>query len=89
MKYCKDIPVILVANKFDLKPSVTKKKFKFAEKNNIPLYYTSAANGVNVVKVFEDIFKMSLEGKENGRENFVKDVLGVIEDDDDDFFDDC
>ena len=48
-KYCPKIPVILVANKFDLRPSVTKKKFKFATKYNIPLYYTSAANGVNVV----------------------------------------
>ena len=55
-KYCPMVPVILVANKFDLKPSVTKKKFKFALKYKIPLYYTSAANGVNVVRIFEDIF---------------------------------
>ena len=47
--------MILVANKFDLKPNITKKKFKFAEKYNIPLIYTSAANGVNAVRVFEDI----------------------------------
>ncbi len=81
-KYCSSVPVILVANKFDLKPSVTKKKFKFAEKFKIPLYFTSAANGVNVVRVFEDIFKMSLKVKEEGKNDFVKDVLEVIEDDD-------
>ena len=86
-KYCPRIPVILVANKFDLKPGVTKKKFKFAEKFSIPLYYTSAANGVNVVRVFEDIFKMSMENKEKGNNDFVKDVWEAIEDMDDDFMD--
>ena len=84
-KYCPKIPVILVANKFDMRPSVTKKKFKFATRHNIPLYYTSAANGVNVVRVFEDIFKMSMDYKESPKENFVKDVLEVIEDDDEVF----
>lgn len=33
-------------------PSVTETKFKFAEANNLPLYYTSSADGTNVVKVF-------------------------------------
>ncbi len=47
--YAKGIPVILVANKVDLKIESTTKKFKFAEINNIPLYFTSAATGVNVV----------------------------------------
>ena len=30
-KYSGRIPVILVANKIDLRPEMTKKKFKFAE----------------------------------------------------------
>lgn len=82
-KYCPQVPVILVANKFDLKPGITKKKFKFAEKYKIPLIYTSAANGVNAVRVFEEIIKMSIENKLSGKEDFVKDVLDVLESDDD------
>lgn len=30
---------------------VTQQKFAFPEKNGIPLYYVSASNGMNVVKV--------------------------------------
>lgn len=81
-KYCGNIPVILVANKFDIKPSITQKKFKFSEKFNIPLYFTSAANGVNVVRVFDDIFQMSIDYKKKPHNHFVKDVLEVIESDD-------
>ena len=78
-KYSGNIPVILVANKFDLRPEVTNKKFKFSEKLNIPLYFTSAANGVNVVRVFEDIFKMAIDFKLKGNDHFVKNVLEAIE----------
>lgn len=48
-KYSGRIPVILVANKIDLRPEMTKKKFKFAEHYQIPLFFTSAADGTNVV----------------------------------------
>ena len=84
-KYSGNIPVILVANKFDLRPEVTNKKFKFSEKFNIPLFFTSAANGVNVVRVFEDILNLSIDFKKRGKNSFVKNVLEVLEDDDMDF----
>ena len=84
-KYCGNIPVILVANKFDLKPEITSKKFKFADKFDIPLYFTSAANGVNVVRIFDDILRMSIEAKKRGTDHFVKNVLHAIEDDDEFF----
>lgn len=60
-KYSGNIPVILIANKVDLRPEITNKKFKFAEKFEIPIYFTSAANGVNVVRVFDDILKMCID----------------------------
>ena len=31
---------------------VTTKNFGFATKNDLPLYYVSASNGTNVVKLF-------------------------------------
>ncbi len=64
-KYSGNIPAILVANKLDLKPEITHKKFKFAEQNKIPIYFTSAANGVNVVRIFESILESSIEYKNN------------------------
>ena len=83
-KYSGNIPAILVANKLDLKPSIANKKFKFAEKYEIPIFFTSAANGVNVVRIFEIILEKSIEYKNSPRDNFVKDVLEVIESDSDD-----
>jgi len=61
-KHCPKIPCILIANKIDrlphpihlyvlVNPDITKVKFNFAEKNNMKLYFTSAADGTNVVKV--------------------------------------
>ena len=36
-RYCENIPCICVANKIDVNYEVTKKKFKFAEKNQLPV----------------------------------------------------
>lgn len=55
-KMCPMIPCLLVANKIDIKPEVTKKKFAFATKYNLPFYFTSAAEGTNVVKVILSMF---------------------------------
>ncbi len=84
LKYSGNIPVILVANKLDLKPTIANKKFKFADQNNLPLYFTSAANGVNVVWIFEEILEKVIQYKNSPRDNFVKDVLEVMESDSDD-----
>ena len=85
-EFCGKIPVILVGNKIDLKPKIVNKKFKFSTKYNIPLFFTSAANGTNAVRIFDVILKKSLVFKNEGKKgDFVKDVLDVIEDDDDIF----
>jgi hypothetical protein len=73
-----------VANKLDLKPAIANKKFKFADSNEIPIYFTSAANGVNVVWIFENILEKSIEYQNSPRDNFVKDVLEVMDSDSDD-----
>lgn len=78
---CGQIPTVLVANKIDLKPEMTKKKFQFAVKNDLPLFFTSAADGTNVVKVFKEILGLSVEHKRSGKtSNFIQDVLEAIED---------
>ncbi|PNF22971.1 Rab-like protein 2A [Cryptotermes secundus] len=45
------IPVFCAANKIDTNMDVTQKSFAFPQKHNIPLYYVSASDGTNVVKV--------------------------------------
>ena len=46
------IPCIVACNKIDTDPSVISKTFNFAEKNELPLQYVSAADGTNVVQLF-------------------------------------
>lgn len=77
-KHAGDIPVILVANKLDLSLESASKKFKFAEQNNIPMYFTSSATGVNVVRVFEEIINQSISYNKSGKKNLVKEILGFI-----------
>lgn len=72
-----------MANKLDFRPESAQKKFKFSEVHKIPLYFTSAATGVNVVRVFDDILKLSIDFKKRGGSNFVKDVLNIINVNDD------
>ena len=79
-RYSGHIPTLLVANKVDLRLESTTKKFKFSESNNIPLYFTSSATGINVVRVFEDIINQSIQYKNSGQKSFVKEVLNIIED---------
>lgn len=43
------------------------------------MFFTSAANGVNVVRIFECILEKSIEYKNSPWDNFVKDVLEAIE----------
>ncbi|KRW98292.1 P-loop containing nucleoside triphosphate hydrolase [Pseudocohnilembus persalinus] len=60
---CPDIPCIILANKIDADMEKTKLKFKFAQENNCPFYFVSAADGTNVVKIFEEALKGALEYK--------------------------
>jgi Rab-like protein 2 len=58
-EFCENIPVIVVANKIDIDPRVTNKKFKFADKHNLKFYFASAADGTNIVQVFEEAIELA------------------------------
>jgi Rab-like protein 2 len=48
---CKDIPCVLVANKIDVNYKVTSKEFKFGKEREMPFFFASSSDGVNVVAV--------------------------------------
>lgn len=44
---------------------MTTKSFAFAGKNDLPLYYVSAADGTNVVQMFRDAIDAAVKYKDN------------------------
>mmetsp|Transcript_30456 Transcript_30456/g.35933 ORF Transcript_30456/g.35933 Transcript_30456/m.35933 type:complete len:249 (+) Transcript_30456:19-765(+) len=83
------IPCVCVANKIDVNYKVTSKSFKFPEQHNLPFFFVSAADGTNVVKVFEQavseamrhrdkVRDMVSRGEEGGDEAFMEDVRDTL-----------
>ena len=70
-EYCGDVPCVLVANKIDVDYNVTRKEFKFASKHNLPFFFVSAADGTNVVKVFQSAIMEAVRFKESGGKHIV------------------
>ena len=50
---------------FTENPEITTKSFAFCTKNAIPLYYVSASDGTNVVKMFNEGIEKAVEYKKN------------------------
>ncbi|XP_029061658.1 rab-like protein 2B isoform X3 [Monodon monoceros] len=83
-----EIPCIVVANKIDDRPmsyllstadiKMTQKSFSFARKFSLPLYFVSAADGTNVVKLFSDAIRLAVSYKQNSRD-FMDEVLQELE----------
>ncbi|KAF5928251.1 hypothetical protein HPG69_014856 [Diceros bicornis minor] len=73
-----EIPCIVVANKIDADIKMTQKSFNFAKKFSLPLYFVSAADGTNVVKLFNDAIRLAVSYKQNSRD-FMDEVLQELE----------
>ncbi|XP_063682064.1 rab-like protein 2A [Bolinopsis microptera] len=86
-KYRPKIPVICVANKIDKDPDMAGKSFKFATTNNIEMFFASAADGSNVVKIFREAIRVALHYKENTEEyeDHVLEELRLNSPDENDF----
>nr|XP_056701825.1 rab-like protein 2B [Euleptes europaea] len=72
------IPCIVVANKIDADMKMTQKSFSFARKFNLPFYFVSAADGTNVVKVFNEAIQLAVDYKQNSSD-FMDEVLEELE----------
>ncbi|XP_035875720.1 rab-like protein 2B isoform X4 [Phyllostomus discolor] len=57
---------------------MTQKSFSFAKKFSLPLYFVSAADGTNVVKLFNDAIRLAVSYKQNSRD-FMDEVLQELE----------
>uniref|UniRef100_A0A8C0WID9 Rab-like protein 2A n=1 Tax=Castor canadensis TaxID=51338 RepID=A0A8C0WID9_CASCN len=57
---------------------VTQKSFNFAKKFSLPMYFVSAANGTNVVKLFNDAIRLAVSYKQNSQD-FMDEVLQELE----------
>uniref|UniRef100_A0A8C7HZA7 RAB, member of RAS oncogene family-like 2 n=1 Tax=Oncorhynchus kisutch TaxID=8019 RepID=A0A8C7HZA7_ONCKI len=68
-----DSRAVLVA---DMK--VTQRNFNFAKKQGLPLYFVSAADGTNVVKMFKESIKMAMSYKQNSSD-FMDEVMQELE----------
>ncbi|XP_032544012.1 rab-like protein 2A isoform X2 [Chiroxiphia lanceolata] len=73
-----EIPCIVVANKIDADMKVTQKSFNFARKFSLPFYFVSAADGTNVVKVFNDAIRLAVAYKQHSGD-FMDQVLQELE----------
>jgi hypothetical protein len=59
---------------------VTTKSFAFPSKNGLPFHFVSAADGTNVVKVFNDAVEAAWRYK-HGEKDFVAEVLELLNED--------
>merc|ERR1719183_1274668 len=80
--YCPHIPVICVANKVDADPNMAKKKFNFATENKLPFYFVSAADGTNIVKVFNEVVKLAIKCKEEPEDEVMSEIMRLLQEED-------
>jgi len=81
-RHCPDIPVICVANKIDVDPSMAKKRFNFAADNKLPFFFVSAADGTNIVKVFSEAVKLAIKCKEEPADEVMAEIMRLLAEDD-------
>ncbi|XP_055240077.2 rab-like protein 2B isoform X6 [Gorilla gorilla gorilla] len=58
--------------------NVTQKSFSFAKKFSLPLFFVSAADGTNVVKLFNDAIRLAVSYKQNSQD-FMDEIFQELE----------
>lgn len=73
------IPCLVACNKIDSDPDVVNKGFAFAEKNRLPLHYVSAADGSNVVQLFQTAIDAAVTYRDNPQvDDLVSQVVQLL-----------
>lgn len=82
-QYRPGLPIMVVANKIDVDLSVTKRQFAFGAKHEhcIPnVYFVSAADGTNVVKMFKDAIRYAtLYKADPSLDDFTESVMNTLD----------
>ena len=74
-------PCICIANKVDLQEQAINRRYKFFEEIQCPLEFVSAADGTNVVAIFQQALEAGLNYKKNPHEDdFMNDILDLLDD---------
>ena len=79
-QFCPNVPCICIANKIDVDYAVTNKAFAFPDKHGLPFFFVSAADGTNVVAIFQEAVRLAWAYKTRGEKDFVEEVLELIDD---------
>lgn len=58
-------------------PEVTQMQFNFAEKHGLDFYFVSAADGTNVVKVFNEALRLGMQNRDNP-DDFTSQIFSMI-----------
>jgi hypothetical protein len=58
---------------------ITKKSFSFPKKHDMPLYFVSAADGTNVVRLFRDAIRLANAYRTGDTQDFIDQVLRELE----------
>ena len=62
---------------------MTKKAFNLPTKYNLPLFFASAADGTNVVTMFEEAISLAYKYKNTDQtDDFMADVMNLLEETD-------
>ena len=80
--YRQHVPCLVACNKIDMDPDIVTKSFAFAEKNQLPIHYVSAADGTNVVALFQAAIGEAVRYRDNPKqEDYMTQVLELIKED--------
>jgi len=80
-QFCPDIPVICVANKVDADPQIATKKFNFPATHKLPFFFVSAADGTNIVRIFNEAIKLAIKNKEEPADEVMAEIWNLLQED--------
>ena len=80
--HCPSTPCILVGNKIDIDKRCVERRYALADKLKCPFYLVSAADGTNVVRIFEELIKLGEEHKKNPKKDYYEQIMDILDEDD-------
>ena len=77
--HCPSTPCILVGNKIDIDKRCVERRYALADKLKCPFFLVSAADGTNVVSIFDELFKLGEEHKINPKKDYYEKIMDILD----------